>query len=108
MSNAIPDRTAWNAILAELDAQAVTPKVLRMRDDDRLAGFVWLTQAFEAWSHGWLPIGVRHAEGLAQTAGRLPGLALSTSAPVPADRLLEEVDDICLTDAQQAGSHVHA
>jgi hypothetical protein len=108
MSNAIPDDTAWTAILAELGTESVALTALRTCGDDRLAGFVWVTRAFEAWSHARLPIGVRHAEGLARTAGRLPGLALSTSAPVPADRLLEEVDDICLADAQQAGSHVVA
>ncbi len=107
-SNAFPNRTAWKGALAALNADDQGLKAMRMQDDDRLAGFVWLTRDFDIWSRTRLPIGARHAAGLTRKVNWLPGVALSTVGLGPADQLLEEADNRCLTKLQNTSGHHHA
>lgn len=95
-SNAFPNRTAWKGALAALNADDLGLRAMRMHNDDRLAGFVWLTREFEVWSRTRLPIGVRHAAGLTRKVSWLPGVAISSVGTGPADQLLEEADNFCL------------
>lgn len=95
-ADAFPNHEAWAAAMAALGGEEPEPLALRMRDADRLAGFVWNSKAFGAWSRRGLPLGARHGDTLARQAKWLTGTAISVGGPAGVEQVLDEVDNLTM------------